>query len=472
MLNKLRKKKTAKKIWIVLAILILPAFVLWGAGSFVRNKDEQGSDYVGKIYGRKITMLEYKDALQAVRNQAFMQFGDSLGEVQKYLNLEARAWERIMLLAEAKRRGIKVKDKEVIAAIQGYPFFQRNNVFDDRIYQEMLRYAFQVQPRAFEEQVRQDLMVSKLYDQVTGGVKLDNNETRMEYEKANEQVSVYYIAGLPQEFAKSISPTDEEVGAYFAANQLEFKEPLSFNLEYLTSESESKIQGLLPHLKKKEYLNKLIKDSGLEMKETGLFAETAPIPGMGWLPQVTELLFKIKPGDFLPVVKADKTYYLIRLKEKRDPYIPEFEKIKDKVKAALVKQRSTAAAKEKIDACYEKIAQEYAANPESVDFNKLAGEFGLKADSTGMFKYGSYIENIGASDAFWVYTKSLKENEPSKVVSLPSGFYIIKVKSRLPVDENKFKEESAEFGKKLLSQKKQEHFNAFIEESKKNSRRF
>jgi hypothetical protein len=472
MLKKLRNKKTAKKVWIVLAILIVPAFVLWGAGSFMSNKDDDRYGYVGKIFGKKISSLEYKDALDAVRNQAFIQFGDNLAEAQKYLNLEARAWERIMLLAEAGRRKIKVNDKDVIDTIRAYPFFQHNGSFNEKVYQEMLKYAFRVQPRTFEEQVRQDIIISRIFKQVTDSIKADDNQLKMEYEKANEQASVYYIAGIPQDFTKDVTVTDEGIGAYFANNKLEFKEPLSFNLEYITSETEGKIQSLLPHIKKKEYFNKLVKDSGLEIKETGLFAETSPIPGIGWLPQVTELLFKVKPGQFLPPIKMDKAYYLIRLKEREEPYIPEFTKIKDKVKQAFIKERSTAMARKKIDECYAKLRQDYETNPGAVDFQQIAGQYGLKTDSTGMFKYGSYIEGIGASDAFWVYAKTLKENELSKVIALPSGFYIIKVKSRLPIDEKKFKEESEAFGRKLLLQKQQEHFAAFIEELKKSSQKF
>lgn len=472
MLKKLRHKKTAKKVWIVLAILIVPAFVLWGAGSFMRsNKEDDRYGYVGKVFGKKISSLEYSDAMDAVRNQAFIQFGDNLAEVQKYLNLESQAWERIMLLAEAKRRRIKTKDKEIIETIESYPFFQRNDRFNERIYQDMLKYAFRAQARVFEEQVRQNLVISKLFGQVTDAVKIDNNEIRMEYEKANEQVSVYYIAALAADFAKALAPTDNEISAYFANNKLEFKEPLSFNLEYIASESEDKIKSLFPYVKKKEYFNKLLKDTKLEIKETGLFAETSPIPGIGWLPQVTELLFKVKIGQFLPALKMDKTYYLIRLKERKEPYIPEFDKIKDKVKEALIKERSTDIAKKKIEECYTKLKQDYTTNPGTVDFERTAATFGLKSNSTIMFKYGSYIEGIGASDAFWVYTKNLKENEPSKVISLPSGFYIIKIKSRLPVDENKFKEEAGEFGKKLLLQKKQEHFTSFVAELKKSSQR-
>ena len=395
MLKKLRNKKTAKKVWIVLAVLIVPAFVLWGAGSFMRgNKEDEREGYAGKVFGKKISSLEYKDALDAVRNQAFIQFGDNLAEVKKYLNLESQAWERIMLLAETKRRGIRIKDKEIIETIESYPFFQRNGQFSERIYEDMLKYAFRAQARVFEEQIRQNLAIFKLFGQVTDAVKIDNNELRMEYEKANEQVSVYYIAALPADFAKAITPTDNEISAYFADNKLEFKEPLSFNLEYIASESEDKIKSLLPYEKKKEYFNKLLKDTKLEIKETGLFAETSPIPGIGWLPQVTELLFKVKVDQFLPPLKMDKTYYLIRLKDRKEPYIPEFDKIKDKVKDAFIKEKSADIAKKKIDECYAKLKQDYTNNPLTADFERTAASFGLKSNSTSLFKYGSYIEGI------------------------------------------------------------------------------
>ena len=45
---------------------------------------------------------------------------------------------------------------------------------------------------------------------------------------------------------------------------------LSFNLEYVAVDSEDKIKSLLPHVNKKEYFNKLVKDMGLTLKETGI----------------------------------------------------------------------------------------------------------------------------------------------------------------------------------------------------------
>jgi len=57
MLKILRSKKTAKKIWITLAILIIPAFCLWGFGSALRSREE--TPFLGKVFGKSISIQEY-----------------------------------------------------------------------------------------------------------------------------------------------------------------------------------------------------------------------------------------------------------------------------------------------------------------------------------------------------------------------------------------------------------------------------
>lgn len=469
MLTALRNKKTAKKVWIVLAIVIVPAFVLWGSGSLIRGKKEAA--YVGRIFGRKISFLEFKDAVDAVRNQAIMQFGEDFLEIQKYLNLEMQAWERLILLAEAKKRKIKVSDKEVIEIIKSYPFLRRKGSFDDATYTSALRYTFHTQPRIFEEQIRSNLMISKLYKEITDGVTLTDEEIKEEYRQSNEQISIHYIASLFSDFIKDVAASDEEIKEFFVKNALQFKQPLSFNMEYISlpmedKETRNKLNKLTLRLNKKEDFIKVAKDFGLTVKETGLFTQTDPIPGIGWSPEILSLLSKVEPGEFLPSINIDKSYYILRLKEKKEPFVPGFETIKDKVKEAVTKDKSQKLAKEKIDDCLKKLKEAHANDPQSVDFDKTSGECGLKSSSTDLFKYGSYIEGIGASDIFWLVSQKLKEGEFSQIIEMPSGFYIVKPKSRQPIDEEKFKAEKDEFAQKLLLQKKGEYFAKFIEELK------
>lgn len=465
MLKRLRNKKTAKKVWIILAIIIVPAFVLWGSGSLIRSKQE--ATYAGRVFGKNISFLEYKDALEAVRNSAIMQFGENFSEMQKILNLESQAWMRIILLFEAKKRKITASDKEVIELIESYPYFQRNGQFDNRMYSELLHYVFHTQPRVFEEQARQNIIISKLYRQVTAVLKVSAEEIKTEYRKANEEISLYYIAGAPSDFAKDINPSDADLKAYFAANSLQFKQPLSFNLDYVVLESENKIKDVVSRLNKKRDFNKTIKEMGITLKETGLFAQTDPIPGIGWSPEILNLLSKLKIGQYSPPIQIGKYYYVLRLKETKEAYIPAFEKLKDKVKEAFIKERATRAAKERIEECLLKLKESQQINPKLTDLEKTAKECGLKSGSTDYFKYGSYIEGIGASDILWVKALELKEGGFSDIISMPSGFYIIKLKNRIPFDQNKFQGEQVEFSKKLLSQRQQEYFTQFTEDLKR-----
>ncbi len=470
MLKQLRNKKTAKKIWIVLTILILPAFVFWGFGSFIRSRQEE--TYAGKISGRKISLLEYKNALDATRNQFIIQFGDNSSEIEKKVNLESMAWDRLILLAEAKKRKIAVTDQEVIDLVRSYPFFQRKGQFDDQIYSSMLQYVFHAQPRTFEEQARQSLMLSKLYKELTGNLNFNGEEIKKEYRKLNEQISLYYIAGLPSDFTKDVPVLEQEIREYFVNNPSQFKEPPSFNIEYvalaLEDNSETaikdKISSLVSRLNKKEDFAKAAGGLNLQVKETGLFSQTGPVPGIGWSPQILSLISKLKTGEFAPPIYMDKYYYILRLKEKKEPYIPDFQTIKDKVKEVFVKEKIRKIAQQKIEECLKELKASSKANPKSIDFNRVAKIYGLKWDSTQLFRYGSYIEGIGASDNFFSAAQHLKEDEFSGIIEMPSGFYIIKLKSRIPLDEKRFLDEKPDFSRKLLLQKKEEYFSRFLQE--------
>ncbi len=462
MLRKLHNKKTQKKIYLILIIGVGLPFIFWGTTSSIRGR--KADMYYGKIFGRKISQLEFNDALTAVEIQARMQFGESFYELQKLLDLKSLAWQRLILLHEARRKKIRVTDADLINSIENNPAFQKNGKFDKNLYESIIRYEFHLQPRAFEEHLREDVMLKKLFDSVTNAVSLTEPEIQEAYKKENEQISINYIAGLPSDFQKDITPTEEELKDYFSKNSIEFKQPLSFNLEYLSLDSIEKIKNKNFHLDKKENLEKIAKSYNLTVQETGLFGQTDPIPGIGWQQQISNSLPKLKTGELLPVQEIDNRYYLLRLKERKEPSIPEYQNVKDKVKAVFTKNKARDIVKQRMENCLKKLKDEYAVNHREIDFDKIAKEFALKSSSTDLFKFGSYIEGIGASDKIFTTANNLKEENFSEIIDMSSGFYIIKVKSRVPVDEKKFAQEKEKFSQKLLLQKKGEYFSKFLEE--------
>ncbi len=457
MLKILRNRKTAKKVWIGLAIIIIPAFALWGFGGGLRSREETAP--VGKIFGRNISYIEFKDALAAVKTMAIMRFGDRLDEVQKYLNLEAQAWERLLLLAEAKKRHITASDKEVIDDIEKSPFFQYHGAFSNKLYNEALRYSLRIQPRIFEELIRQNIIIAKLYEQVTDKISLNDEQVKKEYAKVNQEMSIYYAASLFSEFAKDISPSEKQINDYYMDNKPMFKQPVTINLIYTAADSEEKAKKIAALLIKNNLLNKAAKETGLEAKETGPFSSTDTIPGLGFSPDLLNLISKLKKGAFTPIIKSDKSFYIFQLKEKTEMRIPELTEIKDRVKQAFIRQAAQKSAAEKIKQCQNELARE--------ELVAAGNRLKLKTAATGSFKYGASIAGLGQAAIFWDATDGLKENQASQIISTPLGYYIIKIKSLTPLDQARFAKEKADFAKKILLEKKQEFFNKFIEELQK-----
>ena len=86
MLKILRKRQVAKKIWLILAIIIIPAFCFWGIGSVLRGRDK--AKVFGKAFGKTITTQEFIKNYKALRNKYILSMGkEQFAKLEKYLNL-------------------------------------------------------------------------------------------------------------------------------------------------------------------------------------------------------------------------------------------------------------------------------------------------------------------------------------------------------------------------------------------------
>ena len=104
MLNVLRKKGFAKKVIWIIAIVIIVSFGFFGTAYLLTGS--KNYYYAGKIFGKKISLEDYNKVYENVRIQAIRQYGYNLNELEPVLNLEARTWDRMILLHEAKKRRI------------------------------------------------------------------------------------------------------------------------------------------------------------------------------------------------------------------------------------------------------------------------------------------------------------------------------------------------------------------------------
>ncbi|MFH1338986.1 MAG: SurA N-terminal domain-containing protein [Candidatus Omnitrophota bacterium] len=454
MFKELRKKKTAKKIWIILSIVIIPAFCFWGFGSALRGREE--SAFAGKVSGRPVSIQDYVKNYQAVRNQYLIQLGgEQLAKLEKYLDLETQAWDRIVLLEETKRKKIRVSDEEIVNLVKQYPFFQRDGKFDPKLYREIVTYEFGISPREFEEQVRDNSKIAKLFQKTTGDIKVSDNEIRDAYSEENEQISLDYVRAGAEEFLEETSVEEREIRDYYEQNQAEFQKPLSYNLEYIKVDVKNKqqIDKVSEMLGEGFSLKDAAKETGLEVKETGFFSADEPIPHIGWSTEILRILPKLKAQKKAwpqPIQTEADSVHFVKLKGEEQPGVAPLDEIKDEVSRKLRREKAGSIAKEKLEACRQKALES--------GLEKAAEESSLKFGSTELFKRRGYVEGLGDSSVFFDAAANLEENRISQIVDAPSGFYLVKINKRILPDENRFEQEKENFAKRLLAEKKQRYF--------------
>ena len=516
MISFLRKKENVKKIMWGLAILIIPAFVLWGSGSAVRSRELP--KYAGKIFGKTISFRQYEEALLACRNQLLLIYGEDFNKAAKFLDLEKEAWDRLILLYQAKKEKVKVADKEVIQLIEAFPLFQKEGRFNQARYNTLLGYAFRADPREFEEQIREMLKIDSLKDKVIAKVALSDEEIENVYRSEYELAKALYVLIEPQKFEEQIHPSYEQLQEYYQNYKTQFKKPDQVNVQYIAlyfgqndqevrvSEEEmldyyqehieefsvkDKKEATLPleevkgQIKEKLIQNKartlledriwqigdeianepglfeeVAKKNQLEVKETGFFGPQQVIPEIGLSYEFLNAAFTMKIDEISNTIETSKGYFIIKVKEKKEPHIPPLDEVEEEVKAFVVMQKSWELAKSKAEEILVKLKDSI--EEKKLNFSKAAEALSLVIEETEEFSRASYVSGIGQSPQFSQAAFALKPGEVSELIRVPNGYCILSLKEISPIDEEKFTREKEEFAKKLLVRKKDVFYQMWL----------
>ena len=472
MLKLLRKKKVTKRIYWGLAILVIPAFVIWGSSSVINKSKIQNC--AGILFGEKISYEDFRSALAAWKMQMKIQLGEAADQtIQSNFNPVQAAWSRLILLHEAKKRKIRIKDQDVIDWITHMPAFEKNGLFDTQSYGIFLQYYLGVPARQFEEVMRQNISLVQVYKKITDKIAVADSEVKQEYTRQNEQTRVKYVYFPADTEKNKITVSDENIQAYYEKSKERFKVPPQINVVYVGSDIKEnasqeekaslvkKINDVLTDAKK-EGFEKAAEKEKLEIKETGLFRLEDPIPLLGWFPDLSTLLFDLPQGDLSKVVELKRGVYLFKVKEKKQAYIPEFKEAKEKAKEALALEKSKEDSRQKAEEFLSNI------NTKKIAFEKAAQEAGFTIKETPLFSIDAYIPELGMAQPLKEAAfKLAKDAVAETVIALEQGFYVIKNLETQSANEEKFKKEKEEFTKQLLEQKRNKVFNDFFEDLRK-----
>ena len=230
MLKQLSKfERTSKVLILGFVALMAVSLVLFfrPGGSSSRVEPTKSSQVLAVVAGEEITVGEFathKLNLQARYSQFGPQFNLARMGYTDSRILDELVMARV-IAQEAERLGLGASQTEVRERIANmfrdpagkFLLVDASGKFDMSKYQERVGDI-----PTFERGMAQDIAREKLEAFITAGVTVSEDEVKEDYKKKNTSLDLTYVAVSASKLAEKITPTDEEMKAYYDKHKGEF----------------------------------------------------------------------------------------------------------------------------------------------------------------------------------------------------------------------------------------------------------
>jgi len=191
------------------------------------------------------------------------------------------------------------------------------------------------------------------------------------------------------------------------------------------------------------------------VQESGLFQRGDPVPGLGAAPQVAAAAFTLQGTAASAPLGTARGPVFIAVSERKDPYVPMLDEVKEKVREDLIKAKATEASRERASA----IA---AALKSSKDFAAAAKAQGLEAKETELVPRGAALPDIGVSPEVDRVAFSLPAGSVSDPIQTTDGTVIVRVVEKHDVTPDELRQGQEAFRAELLNERRARFFSAYM----------
>ena len=274
-----RLEKTRSLVIIVFALLMGLSLIFFYAPSGrdgALSTSAMSREVLATVRGDKITVGDLDEIKAAARRmQQQIPFG-----VDRFL-LDDMIRARLVA-QEAKRLGLSPSNAEVDNWIRTKSMFvdpSKGFIGAEKYRERVIEQFGSVE--SFENKVREDLAQKKLEAFITAGVIVSEEEVQSKWERDNTKFELVYVPVLAKDLAKTQTPNEEEIAAYYESHKEDFR----------INDTQKKIRYLfISTVKMGERIK--ITDKELEDDYKALSPENK-IAGV----RVQQIVLKAPPGD-------------------------------------------------------------------------------------------------------------------------------------------------------------------------------
>jgi peptidyl-prolyl cis-trans isomerase D len=229
-------RKHQRLMQILLAIIIVPSFVLVGVSSY-ENGGDKGAG-VATVAGKKITQQEWEEAQRRQIDQARAQMGAQFDQKQfdtpeaRHAVLEQLVAERTLQNAIAENH-LAVSDAAIQKAISSIPQFKKaDGTFDMEAYTSALA-AQGMTPTMFDANARRQMALQQLTGSISATAIVPKSVTARLADLRDQQRDVQELLFPAAQYTAEVKVTDAMVKAFYDKNASMFMVPEHVKAEYV-----------------------------------------------------------------------------------------------------------------------------------------------------------------------------------------------------------------------------------------------
>src|SRR3984893_11824378 len=455
-----------------------------------------GQGVVAKVAGEPVTTLEVQREARQMLRQQVPRGGAQTEMLLPYFAERAAQTliSRKALVAEAGRLRLRVTDDEARDELQqgmyAATFFPGGKFVGQQQYENILQNA-DLSVSTFEQSLRDQILLDKLRNLITGSALVTDSDVRKEFAKQNTKVKFDYAVLRKDDLLKQINPNEAELKAFYERNKASYNNSIpekrkvryvvldNGKIEAGVSVSHEDLQAYynqhrddyrvpeqvnVSHIliktplpgpdgkvdpKGVEEARKKAEDVLKQLKAGGNFAELAKKysedPGsgknggsLGWIgkgrtvPEFEQTAFSLAKGATSGLVQSSYGFHIIRLDDKQAAHVKTLDEVKDQIEGSIRKQKAAQAAASQVNALL--------AQARSAGIDKAAAAKGLNVINTDFVSRTDTLPGIGSAPQFMSAVFVQAEKAPPVQVQVTQGYAVFQVLAVKPASTPTFEE--------------------------------
>ena len=233
MLQDIRQSTRGTAAKVIIGLIVI-SFALFGIESILLGG---GGGSMAEVNGEEISEFEVQQAINNQKRQLISMLGDNLDPAMLDDDrLRGQAVQTIinrkLLTQSAAEMELAVSEREVGAVIGGMEQFYIDGQFSSEMYKSVLANAG-FTPASFKQGLVEDLLLNQMRSGLAGSDFATATELATTARVTAELRDVRYLTLPLAAFRTDVQVTEEEIAAYYEANQSEFLSEETVELDYI-----------------------------------------------------------------------------------------------------------------------------------------------------------------------------------------------------------------------------------------------